>query len=155
MSLRRSGLRPRRIVKEALAENLVAAPLLQAHLIDPVHIAGLIRQFENPVNGEAVAYDCRRQRLGIDMRHARQHAALMRDQHVATDARRACVLLHAGIFGVIALDGAGVIASLPDGDKLIQALSRRHETSSVSGTPQGALVKYSDRETRTPLAASS
>src|SRR5260370_36606107 len=79
----------------------------------------------------------------------------MGDQHVGTEGRGACVLLHAGIFGVIALDGAGVIASLHDGDKLIQALSRRHETSSVSGTPQGALVKYSDRETRTPLPPSS
>src|SRR6476661_7420053 len=100
----------RRIIEKTLAKNPVAAPFLQAHLVDPVHLAGFIRQLENPVNGDAVAFDHGGHRLGIDMRHARKHAALVRDQQVAANARRAGVLLHAGIFSVVALDGAGVIA---------------------------------------------
>src|ERR1700694_3187302 len=130
-----SSLRSRRIIEKTLAKDLVAAPFLQRDLVDPVHLAGFIRQLENPVNGDAVAFDHRGHRLGIDMRHARKDAALVRDQNVATDARRGCVLLHAGIFGVIALDGAGMITGLDDSDKFIQAFSRRHETSSACGNP--------------------
>src|ERR1019366_390528 len=131
-----SRLRFGRIIEETLAENLVAAPFLQAHLVDPKHLAGFVGQLENPVNGDVVALDHRRHRLGIDMRHARQNAALAGDQQVAAAARRACVLLHAGILGVIALDGAGMIASLDDGDKLIETGSRRHETSNASVADQ-------------------
>src|ERR1700731_4529452 len=36
-----------RIVEEALAEDLVAAPFLQAHLVEPAHLAGFVGQFEN------------------------------------------------------------------------------------------------------------
>jgi len=93
---------------------------LQCDLVNPAHLAGFIGQFEIPVNGDVVALDRRRHRLRIDMRHERQYAALMRHQTIAADARRACVLLHAGIFGVIALDGAGVIAGLDHGDELIE-----------------------------------
>ena len=117
-----SRLRPGRIIEKTLAKNLVAAPFLQAHLVDPVHLAGFIRQLENPVNGDVVAFDHGRHRLGIDVRHARKDAALVRDQQIAPNARRASVLLHAGIFGVIALDGAGVIAGLDHGDEFIQGL---------------------------------
>ena len=69
------------------------------------------------------------------MRHARQNAALMRNEYVATDARRRRVLLHAGILGVIALDGAGVIAGFNDGDEFIETGARRHETSNVGRQP--------------------
>src|ERR1035437_5387091 len=127
-----SRLRFGRIIEKTLAKNLVAAPFLQAHLVDPEHLAGFIGQLESPVNGDAVALDHRRHRLGIDMRHARQNAALAGDQQVAAAARRACVLLHAGILGVIALDGAGMIACLNNGDELIESGSRRHETSNAS-----------------------
>src|ERR1035437_4199771 len=88
-----SRLRFGRIIEKTLAKNLVAAPFLQAHLVDPEHLAGLIRQLEDPVNRDAVALDHRRHRLGINMRHARQYSSLVGDQHVATDARRRCVLL--------------------------------------------------------------
>jgi hypothetical protein len=50
-------LRPGRIVEETLAENLVAAPLLQRDLVDPVHFAGFIGELENPVNGDIIAVD--------------------------------------------------------------------------------------------------
>src|SRR6266478_6259318 len=126
-----SRLRPGRIIEKTLAKNLVAAPILQADLVDPVHLAGFIRELENPVNGCAVAFDYRGNRLGVDIAHARQNAALMGDQRLAADPRRRRVLLHAGILGVIALDGAGVIAGFNDGDKLIQAFSRWHQTSSA------------------------
>src|SRR6266550_2575100 len=128
-----SGLRPGRIVEETLAEYLVAAPLLQRDLVDPPYFPGFIGELENPVNGGIVAFDHRGHRLGIDMRHARQNAALVSHQQIAADARRRRVLLHAGIFGVIALDSAGMIASLNNGDKLIKTRSRRHETSNASG----------------------
>src|SRR5260221_13092928 len=78
-----SRLGPRRIVEKALAEYPVAAPLLQRDLVDPVHLAGFIRQLENPVNGDVVAFDHGRHRLGIDVRHARKDAALVGDQQVA------------------------------------------------------------------------
>src|SRR5260370_11289444 len=128
----RSAFRPGRIIEKTLAKNLVAAPLLQARLVDLVHFAGFVRQLENPVNGDVVAFNQRGERLGIDMRHARQHAALVGDQHVAADTRGCRIFLHAGILGVIALDGAGVIAGLNNGYKLIQAFSRWHRTSSAA-----------------------
>src|ERR1700730_11379702 len=65
-----------RIVEEALAEDLVAAPFLQAHLVEPAHLAGFVGQFENPVNGDVIAFDHRGERLGINMRHSRQHTPL-------------------------------------------------------------------------------
>src|SRR5579859_6551675 len=40
-----------RIVEEALAEYLVAAPFLQAHFIEAADPAGFVGQLENPVNG--------------------------------------------------------------------------------------------------------
>src|ERR1700722_6108160 len=148
------GLRPRQIVEEPLAQDPVAAPFLQAYLVNPEHLAGFIGQLENPVNGDAVALDHRRHRLGIDVRHPRQHAALMRDQQVAADARRTRILLHAGILMVIALDGAGVIAGLHHCDKFIQAFSRRHSSSRVqSALPSREAVKCSVRESRAMLAA--
>src|SRR5450756_955881 len=85
-----SGLQPGRIVEEPLAEYLVAAPFLQSDLVKPAHLAGFFRQFENPVNCDMVAFDRGRHRLGIDMRHPRQRGALVGDQHIAADARRAC-----------------------------------------------------------------
>src|SRR6266446_5672046 len=119
-----SRLRPGRIIEKTLAKNLVAAPFLEAHLVDPVHLAGFIRQLENPVNGDVVAFDYRRDRLGVDMAHTRQNAAFMGDQQAPPDPRRRRILLHAGILSVIALDGAGVVAGLDNGDKFIQSLSR-------------------------------
>jgi hypothetical protein len=68
-------------------------------------------------NGDVIAFDHRGHRLGIDVRHARQDAALAGDQHVATDARRRRILLHAGIFGAIAFDCAGMIVGLDDRDE--------------------------------------
>ena len=65
------------------------------------------------------------------MAHTRQNAAFMGDQQAPPDPRRRRILLHAGILGVIALDGAGVVTGLNDGDELIQAFSRRHKTSKV------------------------
>src|SRR5512132_4424283 len=118
-----SGFRPRRIIEKTLAKNLVAAPLLQAHLVDPVHLAGFIRQFEDPVKGDAVTFNHRGERLGIDMAHARQNATFVGDQQVAPDPRGCRILLHAGIPSVIALDGAGMIAGLDNRDKFIQAFS--------------------------------
>src|ERR1700738_1191175 len=67
------------------------------------------------------------------MRHPRQHAALVGDQQVAADTRRRGILLHAGILGVIALDGAGVIAGFNDGDEFFETGARRHEISNASG----------------------
>src|SRR5216684_6907163 len=55
----RSGFRPGRIVEETLAEDLVAAPLLQRDLVDAAHPAGLVGQFENPVNGDVIAFNHR------------------------------------------------------------------------------------------------
>src|SRR6476659_9619024 len=82
---RRSAFRPRRIIEKPLAKDLVAAPFLQAYLVDPVHLARFIPQLEDPVNGHVVAFDHRGDRLGIDMAHACQNAALMGDQRVAAD----------------------------------------------------------------------
>src|SRR5579863_10155892 len=48
-----------RIVEKTLAEYLVAAPLLQAHLVKPAHRAGFFGQFEDPVDGDAIAFDHR------------------------------------------------------------------------------------------------
>src|ERR1700704_3556069 len=124
-----SRLRPRRIIEKTLAKNPVAAPLLQCDLVDPKRFAGFVRQLENPVNRDAVAFDHRRHRFGIDMRHPGQYAALVRDQEVAADAGRRGVLLHAGILGVIALDGAGMIAGFNGGDEFIETGARRHRTS--------------------------
>src|SRR5665213_2873178 len=103
-------LRWRRIVKEPLAKEPVAAPFLQRDFVDPAHLAGFIGEFEDPVDGNMVALDHRGHRLGSDMRHQCENAALAGHQHVAADAPRRRVLLHAGILGVIALDGAGMIA---------------------------------------------
>src|SRR4051812_2652062 len=115
-----SSLQPGRIVEKPLAKDLVAAPFLQGDLVDAVHLACVIGEFENPVNRNVVAFDQAGDRLGIDVRHPRQHAALMGDQQVAADARGCGVLLHAGILGVIALDGAGMIAAFDHGDEFIQ-----------------------------------
>jgi len=51
------------------------------------------------------------------MGHARQNAALVGHQQIAADARLGSAFsLHAGILGVIALDSAGMIASLNNGE---------------------------------------
>src|SRR5712675_298665 len=52
------------IVEEALAEDLLATPFLQAHFVEPAHLAGSVGQFENPVNRDLVAFDHRGDRLG-------------------------------------------------------------------------------------------
>src|ERR1700730_7075258 len=115
-----SCLRPGWIVEETLAKNLVAAPLLPCDLVDAAHLAGLVRELENPVNGNVIAFNHRGHRLGIHMRHARQHATLVGDQQAAVRLWRGGVFLQAGIFGVIALDRAGMIAGFDDSDKLIE-----------------------------------
>jgi hypothetical protein len=56
----------------------------------------------------------------------------MRDQDVAADARRCGVLLHAGILGVIAFDGAGVIAGYDGGNEFMETGTRRHVISNAS-----------------------
>src|SRR3979411_1276915 len=53
----RSSLRPGWIVEKTLAENPVAAPLLPCELVDPMHLAGFVRQFKDPVNGNAVTFN--------------------------------------------------------------------------------------------------
>src|ERR1700722_16867929 len=98
------GLRPRRIVEEPLAKDPVAAPFLQAHLVNAEHLAGFIDQLENPVKGDAVALDHRRDPLGIDVRHPLRLAGPSRCEKVTTLGRLARFLLHAGSLMVIALD---------------------------------------------------
>src|SRR5262249_45090943 len=110
----------RGVVEEALAENLVAAPFLQCDLVEAADLAGLVGQLEIPVDGDAFALDggghADRDHLGC----ALQHGALMRHQAVAADARRRSVLLHAGVFGVVTLDRAGMVAGDDKGDELVE-----------------------------------
>ncbi len=54
----------------------------------------------------------------------------MRHQDVAADPRRGGVLLHAGVLGVEALDGAGMIAGDDGSNELIETGARRHGASS-------------------------
>jgi len=51
------------------------------------------------------------------------------DEDIAPDARWRRILLHAGILGIVALDGAGMIAGFNDGNELIETGARRHATS--------------------------
>src|ERR1035438_6058164 len=82
-AIERSGHDLGRIVEEALAEYPVAAPFLQTHLVEPAHLAGFVGQFETPVDGDVIALDHRRYRLGVNVRHPRQDTALVGDQPVA------------------------------------------------------------------------
>src|ERR1700732_1374996 len=62
------------------------------------------------------------------MRHPRQCRSLVGNQHVATDARRRRVLLHAGIVRIVALDRTSMVAGLDDRNELIETGPRRHHT---------------------------
>ena len=55
----------------------------------------------------------------------------MRDQDVAADPWRRCVLLHAGVLGVEALDRAGMIAGDDGGNEFIETGARRHVASRI------------------------
>src|ERR1019366_641647 len=149
----RSGDDLGRIVEEALAEYPVAAPFLQTHLVEPAHLAGFVGQFEIPVDGDVVALDDRRYRLGINVRHPRQDTALVGDQHVAADARRRQVLLHAGILGVIVLDRAGMVAGFDDRNELIETGSRWHQRPPPTFRAKAwFVIKCLDQEIPEPAA---
>src|SRR4051794_20071627 len=131
IACRGSGFRRTGIVKEPLAKNLIVAPLLHGDLVDAVYPARKAGQLEYPVDRDPVALDHRGRRFGIDLGCPRENAALMRNQPVAADPRRRGVLLHAGVFGVIALDGVGMVAALDDGNEL-----HREGLATASKSPQ-------------------
>src|SRR5271168_940392 len=64
----------------------------------------------------------------MDMRHPHQRRPLVGNQCVAANARRREILLHCGIFGVIALDGAGMVTRFDDANELIETGSRWHQS---------------------------
>src|SRR5581483_8947588 len=124
-----SRIHRRRIVEKALAADAVAAPFLIGDLVKAADLAGFVGHLEIPMDGDTIALHHRRHRLGIDPGHARHYLALMGDELVASLPRRCQVLLHGGIFGIIALDGTGMIARLDGRNEFIDSRTRGHETS--------------------------
>src|SRR4051794_25737474 len=122
--------RLRRIVEEPLAKNLVAAPFLQRDFVEPCRLAGMKDELEHPIDGDTVALDHRGHAGRGHALDALQYRALMRHENVAADPRRRGILLHAGIFRVIALDRAGMIAGDDGRNELIETGTRRHGPSS-------------------------
>jgi hypothetical protein len=68
----------------------------------------------------------------MDVRHPRQRRSLVGNQYIAANARRREIFLHGGVFGVIALDGAGMVTGFDDGNELIETGSRWHQSLMVA-----------------------
>jgi hypothetical protein len=77
-------------------------------------------ELEHPVDRDAVALDDRSHASRSDALRPLERCALMRHEDVTAYPRRGGIFLHAGIFGVIALDGAGVIAGYDNRNELVR-----------------------------------
>src|SRR5258708_9669665 len=98
--------------EEAPGEFFAPAPLLQRARLEPPYFPGFIGEFENPVNGDIVAFDHRGHRLEIDMGHARQNVALAGHQQIPADALGGRLLLLVRFLLVTPLDSAAMLPRL-------------------------------------------
>src|SRR5882762_9333845 len=82
----------RRIVEEALAEDAVAAPFLQRHLVDPRGPAGMVGEIEHPVDRNAIALEDRGHAGRGHVFHALQRGAINRSRPTRGGTAYSCMV---------------------------------------------------------------